>query len=83
MRPLINNANELIRFLELSVTNQRSKKAVYVSSDIRKEFLISEKQGEIVANGKHYKVLFENKRGGVWLVQVRTSVHQNRNTGPK
>lgn len=75
MEPLIRNAAEIVSFFSKYNTLSHIAKKEYdrgllVTTEIRKEFLVSTNQGKIVCDGKVVEVKFKNMGGGVWLARV-------------
>lgn len=75
MQPEIENANQLIAFFsswpQASVPRKKTiQQGVYVTSQIRKEFLTSTNQGYIVVSGTHCRIEFENCQAGVWRAHI-------------
>lgn len=71
MNQLIQNPEQIIEFF--STLNNASpmqikdiEKGLLVNSKTIREFLVSEHQGQVIANGKVYDVQFKNMQGGVW-----------------
>lgn len=70
MEPYIKNAEELIEIFTNYIKFKKGRSTIFVTADIRKEILVSEKQGNVVANGKFYKINFTDQSGGVWLASM-------------
>ena len=75
MQSEIENASQLIEFFsswpQASVPRKKTiQRGVYVTSQIRKEFLTSIHQGYIVVSGTHCQIKFENCQAGVWRAYI-------------
>lgn len=73
MEPYIKNAEELIELFRHYIRFKKGKNTIAISSEIRKEILISENQGFVVVNGKFHKIKFENIEGGVWIASIESN----------
>jgi len=66
MKPQITSAEELIGWLCYNFP-VLSGRGIYVSSQVRKEVLISERQGYFTAKGTVQEIPWRNMGAGVWL----------------
>lgn len=59
--------NELVNFF---MAEPNRNKKIYVSTEMRKDFLISQMQGRIKISGEWVKLVFEDVGGDVWCVSI-------------
>lgn len=76
MEPLINNALQLREFFHnIKHAPDHLQAAMYergvnVSTQVRREVMLSDSQGRIVIGGKNLWLMFETRGGGVWKATV-------------
>lgn len=70
MNDAITTGDDLYDYFFRCTKARETDASVFVSTKIRKEVLLNEKQGSITLNGKVRKIEFENMGGGVWKAAV-------------
>lgn len=70
MEQQIKSTEELINwFFEISKTNQiitTIHKGIYVTTEVRRNIMCSDRQGKITINGQVERIVFTNLSGGVY-----------------
>lgn len=46
------------------------KKGYMVTTEVRRDIMTSDRQGQIAMNGCYHKINFDNLHGGVWRVYI-------------
>jgi len=74
MKQLIKTADSLQQYYENNKDNNLFDRALFITAEVRKEYICSIKQGLIELEDTEFRLHFEDAGGGVYLVRPRPQI---------
>jgi len=74
MKQLIKTADSLQQYYVNNKDNDNIDRALFITAEVRKEYICSTWQGLIELNDEVFRLHFEDAGGGVYLVRARPQI---------